>query len=406
MNTASALRDAKHSFATVAAPCQYFGVCGGCSLQDLAYADQLAMKRRQLLQLFSGLDPALPVELVGMDDPWRYRNKAEMTFSESGGRLTLGYHVARSFWRLMDIEDCLLLPEPMNRVFRDALAAAQRLGQPAYHPKTHRGFFRYLVVRASRATGQLLACLVTTAGERAPLERFADELMAGHPEIVSVYWGVSEKISDSAAPDALTLLRGAPYLEDQIGPFRLDIHPLTFLQPSPVQAERLYARLMESIAPAPDGVAWDLYCGIGLVGFYLASKFRTVYAIDSEPHNLELGRLNAQRNRIANLQFQGGHAETLLADKRFWLAEAKPDLVVVDPPRAGLHKDVISTLLAARPKQLAYISCNTQTLVRDVQVLTTGFPTYRLRQVTAFDHFPQTPHVEVLAVLERGISYT
>ena len=156
------------------------------------------------------------------------------------------------------------------------------------------------------------------------------------------------------------------------------------------------------LSSAPSQNAWDVYCGIGVVAFYLSSRFQTVYGIDIDAGNLEMGRLNAATNGIANVQFYTGKAEDVLSDKRFWLLEAKPEVVVVDPPRAGLHAKVIATLLAARPKQIAYISCNAQALVHDLKELCNGFPRYRLRQAQAFDMFPHTAHVEVLALLERA----
>ena len=397
----------KRAFQKVAPPCGYFGTCGGCSLQDVAYADQLTLKRQRLLRCLRELDPSVDVDIVGADDPWRYRNKAELSFGQLGrsgadGVMLLGYHAAGSFWKVVDLNDCLLLPKPMVALARDVWGLANTTGLPAYQPRTRQGFFRHLVVRFSQAAGKALICVVTTRGERGVIERLAGALMARHPELAGVYWGVNEKPSDIAAPDELVLIQGEPYLQDRIGPFTVQCHPFTFVQPSPVQAERLYATLREWVSPSPEGIAWDLYCGVGVVGLYLASKFRTVYGIDIDPRNMEMARANAAANGIANMQFQTGPAEDLLQNKRFWLQDAKPDVVVVDPPRSGLHERVIASLLAARPKELAYISCNAQAMVQDLKRLRTGFPRYRIRAVRAFDLFPHTPHLEVLAVLERN----
>jgi len=391
----------KEPFTKIAAPCPYFGTCGGCTLQDLAYTDQLTLKKQRLLQALGTLDPRLVVEVVGLQDPWRYRNKAELTFGESNGHLTLGYHAARSFWRIVDIEDCLLLPEPMSQLLRDAKALAQQTHQPAYNPRTHQGFFRYLVIRSSHGTGKLLVCLMTTQGPRRVIEELADELLRRHPAIASFYWGINMKVADVAIPDELFLVRGSPYLDDRIGPFAIKLHPMNFLQPTPVQAERMYARLVELVSSLPSGIAWDLYCGIGLVAFYLASKYRTIHGIDIDARNLEMARLNANANDITNVEFHLGRAEELLTNRRFWLMEARPEVVVVDPPRSGLHNRVIASILAARPQQIVYLSCNVQALVRDLAQLLTGFPRYRLCQTVAFDLFPHTTHIEVLVLLER-----
>lgn len=425
MNTAERiLVQDKTAFRTIEPPCPYVGSCGGCALQDLEYADQLTLKHQRLLRTLGALDPSLTLELVPAEDPWRYRNKAELTFSALGpaadragtipageevpraawpsaDSLVLGYHATRSFWRIVDLDDCLLLPEAVSRLIADVRRLAQRTGQPAYNPRTHQGFFRYLVIRHSRSTEKLMVCLITTQGERSLIDSLSEELVRKHPAIASVYWGITTNVADVAMPEELSLIRGEASLEDRVGPFAIRLHPLNFLQPNSAQAERMYEQVRRWVSASEQGVAWDVYCGIGLIAFYLASAFKTVYAIDAEAHSLELARVNAQANGIANVQFQLGRAEDVFLNKRFWLGEAQPDVVVVDPPRSGLHPSVIATLLSARPKQLICLSCNAQTLVRDAQMLMTGFPRYHLRDVVAFDLFPHTPHVEVAALFER-----
>ena len=396
------LEEDKAPFQRIAAPCPYVGACGGCTLQDLSYDDQLALKRRRLARLFSQIGVSHPIHVHGLESPWRYRNKAELSFGADQARLTLGFHAARSFWKVVDLDDCLLLPEPVGRVLQDIRAALRATGLPPYFPRRHDGLFRFLLVRSSHADETIMLCLVTTPWDRAAVVALADQLIAKHPNLVSVYWGVTSRLADVSEPEELTLVRGRAYLEDRLGPFELQLHPLTFLQPTPAQAQRLYARVAEWAAGAASGNAWDVYCGIGIVGFHLAGKYARVYGVDSEARNIELGRLNAERNGLRNVTFHHGRAEDVLADKRFWLMEAKPDLVVVDPPRSGLHPSVIATLLGARPKQIICISCNAEAMVRDLRLLAEGFPCYHLRQVEAFDLFPHTAHVEVLALLDRA----
>lgn len=404
MKAIASLSEEKAGYHKVDPPCPYFGTCGGCALQDLSYADQLALKRERLRLALSPLGSLPPVELVAMDDPWRYRNKAEFTFSESHGELVLGYHAARSYWRVVDVDDCLLLPEPAMRVLRDVRRLAIETGLPAYHPKTHQGFFRYVLIRHSRATGRMLLGLITAPGPSEAVQDLARTVAARHPELVSVYWGISRKVADVAIPDELTLLQGSAYLEETVGPFRLQLLPLSFLQPNTQQAVRMYERLEAALRDVSAAVGWDLYCGVGLVALYLARNLRQVYAMDCEPHHVELARLNAAQNGLDNVDWRVGRVETLLMDRRFWLQEAKPDVIAVDPPRAGLHAQALGSLLAARPKRIAYLSCNAQTLVRDLRALIAGFPRYRIADVTAFDMFPQTNHVETLTILDRAKS--
>lgn len=393
----------KAGYAKVPPPCPVFGTCGGCSLQDLAYEDQLRLKRTRLAHAFAALGDVPPIELVPLEDPWRYRNKAELTFAQSrDGSLLLGYHAAGSFWRVVDVDDCLLLPQAVIPCLQDVRALSAGSGLPVYQPRTHQGCFRYLLVRYSQATGQMLLGLITAPDARAKevVEGIAREIMARHPSVASFYWGVTSKLADIAIPDELIHLGGQPLLEDRIGPFQLQVHPLSFLQPSSVQADRIYTALCESL-PERGGVAWDLYCGLGVVGFYLAPHLRRVYAIDVEPQHIALARSNASANGLTNLEFHAGAVETLLLDRRFWLQEAKPDVIVVDPPRAGLHPSALASLLAAKPRQLVYLSCNVQSLLRDLQALLSGFPRYRLADLRAFDMFPQTTHVETFVRLQR-----
>ena len=412
MRTEQLLVQEKAAYPSVEPPCPYYGTCGGCDLQDLAYPDQRSLKRERLRRAFGTLGLSPSIEVAGLDDPWRYRNKAEFTFGESNGALVLGYHEARRFWRVVDLDDCLLLPEPVMRMLRDVRTLAAATGLAPYHPRTHQGFFRYVLVRASRATGRLLTCLITApaspggtaqaeADARGIVEGLARELMARHPAIASFYWGVTGRVADVAVPESLHLLGGVPHLEDQVGPFRIKLHPLSFLQPTSVQAERMYTALCDRLRPAPGGVAWDLYCGLGLIAFYLSRRIGKVYGVDGEPHHLELAALNASLNGVRNVEFRVGRVETLLMDRRFWLQEAKPDVVVVDPPRAGLHPRAVASILAARPFQIAYFSCNAESLIRDLRVLLSGFPRYRLTEVQAFDMFPQTHHLETLTLLDR-----
>lgn len=392
--------------ARVTPRCPYFGECGGCTLQDLAYEDQLALKRQQLKQLFAGvagLDVS-SLEVIGCQPPWRYRNKAELSFGVSDGRLALGFHAAGSFHRVVDWEDCLLLPEnlvlPLRRLRQ--LAEAARLS--VYHSRTHQGFLRYAVVRASHATHQVLLCLVTAAGSSEEMEclrQIARCLSEEYPQLAGIYWGQTDRLANVAVPEKLEHWQGAEWLDDVLGPFRLQLHPLAFLQSNSIQADRLYSAVCEALALSEDTIAWDVYCGIGLIGFYLSRRLRKVYGIDSEPHHLEQARHNAGLNRIENIEWICAKAEEALKDRRFWPTRAKPDLVVVDPPRTGLSRQVLSAILAARPRQIAYISCNPQALVRDLGVLLNSFPRYAPVKAGAFDMFPQTRHVETFVVLQR-----
>ena len=417
------LERAKHAFRRVEPPCPAFGVCGGCHLQDLTYDDQLALKRAALLEALQPLGVVPAIDLVGLDDPWRYRSKMEFTFGEQDGRLVLGLHQQGSFWRIVDLEDCHLVPRTMSAVLVSARALARDAGLPAYNPRTHVGFFRHLILRQSRATGRVLVCLVTAegdraghparggvgeivpgavgaGGDRAVVERWMEQLLARHPEIAGGYWGINRKRADVAIPDELHLVRGAPHVEERLGPFRVLLAPLTFLQPSAVQAERIYEEIRATAQFYRAGLAWDLYCGVGLVSFYLASRATRVLGIEVDERNLEAARAAAAANGITNVEFRAGKVEDLLASSAAGTLP-RPGVIVIDPPRSGVHHHVIRGLAASGASQLFYLSCNAQTLCRDLLLLRQAAPAYRLVAVKAFDMFPQTTHVETLVRLER-----
>lgn len=387
--------------ARVTPRCPVFGTCGGCRLQDVAYEAQLAAKQCRVQAALAPLGVASPVAVQGLADPWRYRNRAEFTFGERQGELVLGYHEAGSFTRVVDLADCWLLPEAVMAVVQDVRRLSHATGLRPYHPRTHQGFFRYLLVRHSPATGQLMVCLLTAPGQDAAMRAFGETLAARQPAIASLFWGVLTQRADVARTEALTLLSGAAHFEDQIGPYRLQLQPFSFLQVCHAQADALYGRLREILGDLSTQTVWDLYCGVGVISLYLAAHAGQVHGIDSEPEQVALAAENARRNGLTNAAFYCGTVEEALLDRRQWLDAQRPDVVVVDPPRAGMHLQALSAVLAARPRRIAYLSCQPDSLARDLRVLTGSFPRYRVEHAEAFDMFPHTPHVETLVVLDR-----
>lgn len=395
----------KESAASAQPQCRYFGVCGGCSLQHLSYSDQLLMKQGQLRALFSGIDGMQGLALTGADQVWRYRNKAEFSFGTADGCVTLGFHAAKSFHRIVDLKDCLLMPSIAMDLLRQLCALAGQSGFSVYQQRSHQGFFRHVIIRISHSRQKIMVCLVTTTAgsrEQAWVEAMSAALMRQNSALESVYWAKTDQLADAALPEQLDLISGKEWIEDSLGPFRIKLHPFSFIQSHSGQADLLYQAVASSLGEnTQHQVAWDLYCGVGLVSLYLSRQFQTVYGIDSQPHHLHLAGQNAQDNGLRNIRWIAGKAEEVLKDRRFWLLEAKPDVVVVDPPRTGLHLSVISAILAARPLRIAYVSCNPETLLRDLKVFTGSFPEYRVTHAESFDMFPQTSHVETLVVLSR-----
>jgi len=371
-------------------------------LQEFAYEDQLRLKQGWIQSAMKPLGLKEAPEVEPLPDPWRYRNKIELSFQQKGSEqpLVLGYHAEGSYTAIVDLEDCLLAPKPAVEVFRTIRSLSQQMKLPGWSPYTRSGWLRYLAIRYSRSTGKVGVCITTGPGYRDSMKALAERILSKQPEVSGVWWGVRASVGDSSMPESLELVGGSGRLEETIGPFRVNTHPLTFIQPNLKQAERIYEAL-SSLLPEGADTAWDLYCGMGLVSFYLARKARSVHGIDAVEANIELAKENAKRNGISNVTFEAGPAEDVLQDRRRWLGQRRPSVIVVDPPRSGMHRRAVSAVLAARPRTLMYLSCGLESGVADLKQFCEGFPRYRLKTVRAFDLFPQTRHVELLSVLER-----
>lgn len=386
--------------------CEHFGTCGGCQLQHLSYPAQVEWRRQLLEQVLAREMPALtlpPIQVLPMESPWGHRAKMEFTFGQDGERVTLGLHPRASFDRIIDVRRCEIAPEEVNLLLPAIRELVNGFPLRAYNPKTHDGFWRYAVIRTARQSGQMMLVLITNEGPREPLESMARILPQRVPSLRSFYWGVSGRVSDVAQPERLELLCGAEALEDQVGHVRYRFGPSNFVQPNHALVERVYETIRTQAGLTGSEAVYDLYCGIGLIGLYLARQARVVYGVESEPANVAWAERNAAANGIANALFLCGRVEDVLRGRALFKAGAAADLIVLDPPRAGLHRDVTAPLLEALAPRLAYLSCNPASLGRDLKVLLEREARYRLTSLHLFDFFPHTDHQEVLAFLQRRV---
>ncbi|MBI4227657.1 MAG: 23S rRNA (uracil(1939)-C(5))-methyltransferase RlmD [Candidatus Omnitrophica bacterium] len=387
--------------------CRHFGACGGCDLQHVAYATQVAWKRAQLvetLQHLGGLTALPPVAVHPMTDPWHYRNKMEFSFGEvAGGRIVMGLHQRGSFQQIVKLEHCWIAPALASDVLQQVEDAANASGLPAYHPRRHDGFWRYMVIRVAQASGQAHVLLVTNEGDRDAVLRVAQAVTRAVPRVATVLWGVSTRVSDVAHPERTEALIGREVADERIGPLTVQVRPMNFVQPNLTQAERLYEELLAAAALTGREVVYDLYCGIGVIALLTAPRAQRVYGVESDPENIALASSNAARHGVANATFICGKVEELLLQRGLFRLGPPPDLVIVDPPRVGLHPDAIGPLLQAQPPRLFYLSCNPASLARDLKLLLDREPRFRLTRLSLYDFFPQTGHMEVFAALERSV---
>jgi 23S rRNA (uracil1939-C5)-methyltransferase len=359
--------------------------CPGAPWQGLDYEEQLRHKQTQVEDALVRLGGLEGFELEPIEpavERWRYRNKLEYSFGERDGELVLGFH-ARGRWDLIvDAEDCQLASERNNARRNELRDWARSVGLPAYDKRRHEGVFRNLVIREGRRTGQLQSRLVTSAAEipRPP---------------VDLHTIVEGPGSNTDGPTGAI---GAEYLEEELRGLRFRISHRAFFQTNTEMAERLYGFAGDLAGLTGAERVFDLFCGIGTLGLTLASQAGEVWGVEIVPDAIVDAEENARLNEIENAHFRAGDARKEI---RPLLEEAgKPDVVVVDPPRAGLSKKIVRRLIECEAPRIVYVSCNPTTLAPNAAQLTEAG--YRLRRVKPVDMFPQTPHIECVALLEKG----
>jgi 23S rRNA (uracil1939-C5)-methyltransferase len=390
----------------VEAQCRHFGTCGGCRFQDLAYERQLDAKHAQvrdaLVRLGRFSDPPLE-PIVPARSVYRYRNKLEYSFAPSGAAdatgLVLGFHRAGRWDEVIDVEECLLTTELGNAV-RDAVAAwARSEGLEPYDQDTQSGYLRHLVVREGRNTGQLLVLLVTAPGERFDAD-FLIETLTRFPEVRSIHWAVNDRPAEVTNLPTKRLW-GDEWIEEELLGLRFRVRPNAFLQTNTEMAETLYTLARDAAALTGGERVYDLYCGTGTIGLALAAGADSVWGVEISEESVACAIENAEANGIGNARFFAGNVGQSLEE----LAEraGRPDVVVVDPPRAGLAGKALRRTGALGAPRLVYVSCNPTTLASDLAVLRDDYG-YELGRCTPVDMFPHTPHIESVSVLTAADS--
>lgn len=367
-------------------PCPYAQRCGGCAWQHLDYAYQLELKRDLLNRVLApaGLPTLAAVEPCPRE--FRYRNRMDFCV---GWRGEVGLKEPGRWNAYVDLDDCRLISEDGVRALRATKQYMKEAGLEPWDGKKYTGYARYVVIREGVNTGERMITLVTAAGALPQPERL---LAALGPLATTVYHGVNPTVTDLSTAETLTLLHGKELLEEKVGGRRFLIHPNAFFQTNTLMAERLVERARQYLGAARPTALLDLYCGTGLFGISLADTAGRVFGVEIEPSAVAAARRNAEINGLTNARFETAKAEDLL-----W-REERPDAVIIDPPRVGLHPQVIETLLANRPPTLIYVSCNYESFARDWQRLREA---YDLADAAALDLFPHSAHVELITLMKR-----
>jgi 23S rRNA (uracil1939-C5)-methyltransferase len=384
----------------VEAPCAHYPACGGCRFQDLAYEAQAAAKQEQFadaLRRIGGIAEPPLEPIVPAVERFHYRNKLEYSFTTTPSGTALGFHKAGRWDDVLEIERCWLTTD-LGNALRDAVRDwARAEGLEAYDQAEHTGYLRHLVLREGRNTGQMLVQLVTAPGERFDRDELV-EVLRRFPEVRSIHWAVNESPAEVTNLPT-TLLWGDDAIEEELCGLRFRVRPNAFLQTNTAMAERLYRLAGEYAGLTGEENVYDLYCGIGTIGLTMAAQALTVWGVEVSEESVACALENAELNGIANAAFFAGEVGASLEELRN--RAGPPDLVVVDPPRAGLSGKSLRRVGRLRAARLVYVSCNPTTLAGNLKELEREWG-YRLERVRPVDMFPHTPHVESVALLTHA----
>ena len=378
--------------------CPYFKMCGGCQLQHLSYGGQLEYKTQQVKDALERIGHLKNVEVLptlGMEEPWKYRNKAQFPASMVKGKPVLGFYMARSH-NLIEIKDCPIQHDINGKVTALVHKYVQTYNIPVYQEKTHKGVIRHVVTRVGFHSNQLMIIIVTN-GELPGKKELISMLKEGIPAVTSIIQNYQTARTNVVLGRKNVTLWGSDYIMDAIGDLKFKISPLSFYQVNPVQTEKLYAKALEFAALTGKETVIDAYCGVGTISLFLAGSASKVYGIEVLPQSVEDAKENARINGIENVEFLIGESEIVIP--RLFKLGVKADVVIVDPPRKGCDEKLLKTIVEIATERMVYISCNPATLARDLKYMVENG--YKVEKVQSVDMFPQTSHVETVVLMSR-----
>lgn len=379
--------------------------CGGCQLQAMSYEEQLKFKERKVMNNLIRIgkfaeDEIHMLPIMGMEEPWRYRNKAQFPFGkDKDGNVIAGFYAGRTH-AIVEAEDCLLGVEENREILDIVKQFMKEMKIEPYDELSHKGLVRHVLIRKGFKTGEIMVCMVINGNKLPGKERLVEMLTGGDgvKGMTSISYSVNQEKTNVIMGKEIVNLYGPGYITDYIGNVKYQISPLSFYQVNPVQTERLYGTALEYAGLTGNEIVWDLYCGIGTISLFLAQKAKKVYGVEIVPQAIEDARRNAEINGIHNAEFFVGKAEEVLPEQ-FEKNHVYADVIVVDPPRKGCDAVCLDTILKMRPERVVYVSCDSATLARDLRYLADGG--YVVERGRCCDMFPGTVHVETVCLLVR-----
>lgn len=393
--------------------CEHFGVCGGCKWQHIPYESQLRYKRDQVVDALTRIAKVEIPEVnptLGSKETFCYRNKLEYTFSckcwitfedlRSGREITdrnaLGFHIPGAFDKVLDIKKCWLQDDLSNRIRLFVRQYALAKGYEFYDIKAQQGLMRTLMVRIA-STGEVMLIVVFARPEQEKIDDLMGAIAAEFPEITSLLYVVNQKVNDTIADQEVITYRGRDYINEEMEGLQFRIGPKSFYQTNSLQAYELYKVARRMACLKPDDLVYDLYTGTGTIANFVARQVKKVVGIEYVPEAIADAKLNSEVNGIDNTIFFAGDMKDVLTDG-FIEEHGRPDVMIIDPPRAGMHEDVVNVILNARPERIVYVSCNPATQARDLALMDS---LYRVEEVQPVDMFPHTHHVENVVRMTR-----
>jgi 23S rRNA (uracil1939-C5)-methyltransferase len=393
--------------------CEHFGVCGGCKWQNMKYSQQLFYKQNEVknhLQRIGKIELPEFEPILGSEKQFFYRNKMEFSFSNSrwltekeientedlGNRNALGFHIPKMWDKILDINKCHLQEDPSNAIRNEIRAFANENGLTFFNPRAHEGLLRTLMLRTA-STEEIMVLIQFFEDDKANRELILDHIYEKFPQITSLQFVVNNKANDTLYDTNIQLYKGRDYILEEMEGLKFSINAKSFYQTNSDQAYELYKITRDFAGLTGNETVYDLYTGTGTIAQFVSKRAKKVIGVESVPEAISDAKANAKRNEITNCEFFVGDMKVVF-NERFIAQHGKPDVIITDPPRDGMHKDVIEQILKIEPQKVVYVSCNSATQARDLALMDEKYKVTRVRPV---DMFPQTHHVENVVLLEK-----
>jgi len=393
--------------------CEHFGVCGGCKWQNMNYSQQLFYKQNEVknhLQRIGKIELPEFEPILGSEKQFFYRNKMEFSFSNSrwltekeiestedlGNRNALGFHIPKMWDKILDINKCHLQEDPSNAIRNEIRAFANENGLTFFNPRAHEGLLRTLMLRTA-STGEIMVLIQFFEDDKANRELILDHIYKKFPQITSLQFVVNNKANDTLYDTNIQLYKGRDYILEEMEGLKFSINAKSFYQTNSDQAYELYKITRDFAGLTGNETVYDLYTGTGTIAQFVSKNAKKVIGVESVPEAISDAKANAKRNEITNCEFFVGDMKVVF-NESFIAQNGKPDVIITDPPRDGMHKDVIEQILKIEPQKVVYVSCNSATQARDLALMDEKYKVTRVRPV---DMFPQTHHVENVVLLEK-----